>query len=212
MLAAADTFRITIHGAGGHAARPHEAVDTIALAGLLINTIHHLVSRRLDPLEAGVVTIGTIHGGSVDNVIPDKVMMTGTIRSFSDKSRQLLFDEIRKSCNIIEPLGGQVDVEIIQGYPPTYNHPIAAERMEAAARMILGDDHVLESPMYMGAEDFSFLSQKAPGCFLSLGTHDPRWDVGSKLHQPNLLISEQALPLGAAILASSAIEWMVHQS
>ena len=212
MLAAADTFRIIIHGAGGHAARPHEAVDTIALAGLLINTIHHLVSRRLDPLEAGVVTIGTIHGGSVDNVIPDKVMMTGTIRSFSDKSRQLLFDEIRKSCNIIEPLGGQVDVEIIQGYPPTYNHPIAAERMEAAARMILGDDHVLESPMYMGAEDFSFLSQKAPGCFLSLGTHDPRWEVGSKLHQPNLLISEQALPLGAAILASSAIEWMVHQS
>ena len=65
--------------------------------------------------------------------------------------------------------------------------------------------------MYMGAEDFSFLSQKAPGCFLSLGTHDPKWDVRSKLHQPNLLISEQVLPLGAAILASVAIEWMAQK-
>ena len=211
MLAAADTFRITIRGSGGHAARPQEAVDTIALAGLLIDVIHHVVSRRLDPLEAGVVTIGTIHGGSVDNVIPDKVIMTGTIRSFTDKSHQLLVDEIKKACNIIEPLGGFVDVEIIQGYPPTCNNPIAAERMISAARKILGNEHVLESPMYMGAEDFSFLSQKAPGCFLSLGTHDPKWDVSSKLHQPNLLISEQALPLGAAILASVALEWMAHK-
>lgn len=208
MLAAADTFKISIHGSGGHAARPHETVDTIALAGLLINTIHHLVSRRLDPLEAGVVTIGTIHGGSVDNVIPDMVTMTGTIRSFSDKSRQLLFDEIHRCCNIIGPLGGHVQVEIIQGYPPTYNHPLATERIVTAAQKILGEEHVFESPMYMGAEDFSFLLQKAPGCFISLGTHDPTWEESSQLHQPNLRISEQAFPFGAAILAYTAIEWM----
>ena len=210
MLAAADSFKVVIRGAGGHAARPHETTDTIALAGLLINAIHHLVSRRLDPLAAGVVTIGTIHGGSVDNIIPDNVIMTGTLRSFTPESRNLLFDELQKTCLIVEPLGGIVETTIVPGYPPTINDDQASQVMQSAAGKIVGDPNVLESPMYMGAEDFSFLANKAPGCFLSLGTHDPAWgDDYCQLHQPNTRLSEAALPIGAAILAASAIEWMV---
>jgi amidohydrolase len=211
MLAAADTFKITIRGAGGHAARPHETVDTIALAGLVINTIHHLVSRRLDPLQAGVVTIGTIHGGTVDNIIPDQVTMTGTLRSFTAASRQCLFQELEKSCRIVEPLGGIVECQIIPGYPPTINNEIATQRMISAATNIVGGENVKESPMYMGAEDFSFMALEVPGCFLSLGTHDPAWgDSHCQLHQPNTRMSESALPIGAAILAATALEWIHH--
>ncbi len=211
MLAAADTFKVVIRGSGGHAARPHETIDTIALAGLVINTIHHLVSRRLDPLQAGVVTIGTIHGGTVDNVIPDNVTMTGTLRSFTPESRQKIFDELRKACRIVEPLGAQVEVTIVPGYPPTVNDEFATTIMKISAGAIVGEDRLLESPMFMGAEDFSFLAREVPGCFLSLGTHDPAWGEDyCQLHQPNTRISERALPYGAAILAAAAIEWMLH--
>ncbi|MBP1693092.1 MAG: peptidase family protein [Chloroflexi bacterium] len=209
MMAAADTFKIVIRGNGGHAARPHEAIDVIALAGLVINTIHHLVSRRLDPLEAGVVTIGTIHGGTVDNIIPDHVTMTGTLRSFTPESRQKLFDELPNACKIVEPLGGKVEIQIIPGYPPTINNPFATEVMKYAAVSIVGEEHVLQSPMYMGSEDFSFMAQVVPGCYLSLGTHDQSWGEDyCQLHQPNLRLAENAMPIGAAILAASALEWM----
>lgn len=209
MLAAADTFNITIRGSGGHAARPHDTVDTIALAGLLINAVHHLVSRRLNPLESGVITIATIHGGTVDNIIPDVVNMTGTIRSFTGQSRKRLIDELEAACGIINPLGGSVALEIINGYPPTCNNPIATEIMTEAARIVFGDDHVNQSPMYMGAEDFAFFAQKVPACFLTLGTHDPAWgDETYQLHQPTTRMSEQAMPYGAAVLAAAAIKWM----
>jgi amidohydrolase len=209
MLAAADTFKAVIRGNGGHAARPHETIDTIAMAGLVINSIHHLVSRRLDPLESGVVTIGTIHGGTVDNIIPDRVTMTGTLRSFTPEGRQTLFDELPKACRIVESLGARVEVNIIPGYPPTVNDVGATLIMKSAAEAIVGKERVLESPMYMGSEDFSFMTQRVPGCFLSLGTHDPAWGEDyCQLHQPNTRISEMALPIGAAILASVALEWM----
>jgi amidohydrolase len=211
MLAAADTFKIVIKGAGGHAARPHETIDTIALAGLVINTIHHLVSRRLDPLEAGVVTIGTIHGGTVDNIIPDHLTMTGTLRSFSPEGRKTLFDELPKACQIVEPLGGAVEVTILPGYPPTINDEHATDVMKSAASSIVGKDRVLESPMFMGSEDFSFMAQTVPGCFLSVGTHDPAWGEDyCQLHQPNLRMDEKALPIGAAILAAASLEWMAR--
>jgi amidohydrolase len=209
MLAAADTFKVAIRGNGGHAARPHETVDTIALSGLVINAIHHLISRRLDPLESGVVTIGTIHGGTVDNIIPDQVTMTGTLRSFTAEGRQTIFEELPKACRIVEPLGAKVEINIIAGYPPTINDEIATFHMKSAAESIVGRDKVLESPMMMGSEDFSFMTQRVPGCFLSLGTHDPTWkDDYCQLHQPNTRMSERALPIGSAILVSSALEWM----
>lgn len=212
LLAAADTFKISLHGPGGHAASPHETIDTIALAGLLIQAIHQLVSRRLNPLESGVVTIGTIHGGTVDNIIPDRVVLTGTLRSFTQASRQVLFSELEKAARIVEPLGAQVEISILPGYPPTINDEVATARMASAAQAILGQANISLAEPEMGAEDFSFLAQAAPGCFMLLGTHDPNWDgPACQLHQPNTQISEAALPYGAAILAATALEWMTSQ-
>ena len=111
MMAAADEFTLTIHGSGGHAARPQGAIDPIALSGLVITAVQQIVSRRLNPVESGVVTIGSIHGGSASNVIPDQVVMTGTLRSFTPATRELLRNELRRACSVVEAFGGRFDLD-----------------------------------------------------------------------------------------------------
>ncbi len=209
MMAAADQFFLTIHGSGGHAARPHAALDPVVLAGHVILAIQQVVSRRLNPLEAGVITIGTINGGTADNIIPDFVKLTGTIRSFTPESRELLHNELRRACGVVEALGGTFDLEIRRGYPPTSNAPEATAVAWQAMEQLVGPDKIKEADQGMGAEDFSFMAQKAPGCFLRLGVHNPAW--GEKqymVHRADFQLDEDALPYGSAALAAAALTWM----
>ncbi len=208
MMAAADKFELVVTGSGGHAARPQSTIDPIALSAHVINAVHQVVSRRLDPTEHGVITIATIHGGTVDNVIPDRVTMTGTIRSFTPRAREVLHAELKRAASIVEPLGGRADLTIHPGYPPTVNDPTAAEHMMATMRELLGDDHVAESELIMGAEDFSYMAQAAPGCFLRLGVHNPGWKEYYPVHRADFRLDEDALPIGAAALALTALRWM----
>jgi amidohydrolase len=208
MMASADTFTLVLHGVAGHAARPQVAVDTIALSAHVIQAIHQIVSRRLNPIEEGVITIGTIQGGTKDNIIADTVTMTGTIRSFSQESREVLHRELRRACGVIEPLGGKFDLDILIGYPPTVNNPEATAVMTAAVTELLGQDHVREAPKVMAAEDFSFMAEAAPGCFLRLGVHNPAWDQRYYVHTPTFRIDEEALPVGTASLVAAVLAWM----
>jgi amidohydrolase len=209
MMASADMFEVVVHGSGGHAARPQSAIDPIVLAAHVVQSIHQVVSRRLNPLEPGVITIGTIHGGTVNNVIPDTVTMTGTIRAFSAESRELLRSECRRACNVVEPLGGRVTFTLHPGYPPTVNSPEATNILQAAARDLLGAEYVQEAPMVMGAEDFSYMAQQAPGCFVRIGVHSPAWgEQYYPVHRADFRLDEEALPIGAAALAAAALRWM----
>jgi amidohydrolase len=208
MMAAADRFELVVTGSGGHAARPQSTVDPVALSAHVINAVHQVVSRRLDPTEHGVITIATIHGGTVDNVIPDAVTMTGTIRAFTPEARTVLHTELQSAVSIVEPLGGRADLTIFPGYPPTVNDPAATEHMMATMRDLLGDDHVAEGEMLMGAEDFSYMAQAAPGCFLRLGVHNPAWKEYYPVHRADFRLDEDALPVGAAALALTALRWM----
>ncbi|MEZ4736369.1 MAG: M20/M25/M40 family metallo-hydrolase [Caldilineaceae bacterium] len=130
-----------------------------------------------------MITIGTIHGGTVNNVIPDTVTMTGTIRAFSESGRDLLRRELERAVHVVEPLGGQVEYTLHPGYPPTVNSPEATTVMLAAATDLLGAEQVREAPMVMGAEDFSFMAQVAPGSFLRISTHNPAWDRYYPVHR-----------------------------
>ncbi len=208
MMAAADKFELVVTGSGGHAARPQSTIDPIALSAHVINAVHQVVSRRLDPTEHGVITIATINGGTVDNVIPDRVTMTGTIRSFTPAAREALHAELKRAASIVEPLGGRAEVTIFPGYPPTVNDPVAAEHMMTTMRDLLGDDHVAESELIMGAEDFSYMAQAAPGCFLRLGVHNPAWKEYYPVHRADFRLDEDALPIGSAALALTALRWM----
>lgn len=209
MMAAADQFYLTIHGNGGHAARPHATVDPIVLAGHVILAIQQIVSRRLNPLESGVVTIGMIHGGTADNIIPDFVKLTGTIRSFTPESRDLLHAELRRACGVVDALGGSFDLEIRWGYPPTANSPEATAVAWQAMEQLVGPDNIKVADQGMGAEDFSFMAQAAPGCFLRLGVHNPEWgDTKYMVHRADFQLDEDALPYGSAALAAAALAWM----
>ncbi len=211
MLAAADKFEIVIRGSGGHAARPQSTVDPIALSAHVINAVQQVVSRRLDPTEAGVVTIGTINGGTVNNVIPDTVTMTGTMRSYSNETRELLRNELKRAARVVEPFGGSAEVTIYPGYPPTVNNPEATAVMRNATRNLLGNEHVHESKLVMGAEDFSYMAEAVPGCFLRLGVHDPAWTEHYPVHRADFRMDEDALPIGTAALVSAALQWMTEK-
>jgi IAA-amino acid hydrolase len=209
MMAAADRFHLVIRGSGGHAARPQATVDPIVLSAHVINAIQHIISRRLNPLDPGVITIGTINGGTVENVIPDTVTLTGTIRSFTPEARETLHKELEKACRIVEPLGGSIEFEINWGYPPTSNSPEATAVAVDALSELLGPENVQLADQGMGAEDFSFMAQCAPGCFIRLGVHDPAWgDQVYNVHRADFRMDEDALPVGAAALAAAALNWM----
>ncbi len=208
MMAGADTFDITLHGSAAHAARPHQGVDTIALAANVIQAIHQIVSRRLNPVEEGVITIGTINGGTKENILAGKVSMSGTIRSFSLESRQLLQNELRRACSLVEALGGRYKLNYQTGYPPVINDERAGNIMRAATTDLLGVENVLEAPKLMAAEDFAFMAQAVPGCFLRLGVHNPAWEQRYFVHTPTFRLDEEALPVGSASLAATALEWL----
>jgi amidohydrolase len=211
MMAAADRFAVVIRGSGGHAARPQATVDPIALSAFVIQAIQQVISRRINPLEPGVITIGTINGGTVENVIPDTVTLTGTIRSFSHATREALHSELRKACQVVEPLGGSIDLQINWGYPPTVNSPEATAVAVGALGALLGEDQVKQADQGMGAEDFSYMAETAPGCFIRLGVHDPAWGEHMyNVHRADFRMDEDALPIGTAALAAAALAWMTQ--
>ncbi len=208
MMAAADMFTVTIRGFGGHGARPHAANDPILLAAQVINTANHIVSRRINPLEGGVISICTIHAGVAKNVIPETVELGGTIRAMSPAVRETLHNELRRACATVEPLGATFELNIEHGYPPTVNDAGAVDLAFSTLGDMLGKDNVFVKDPIMASEDFSFMLQKAPGCFLRLGVSDPSWDRQYPVHTSTFRMDEDALPIGAASLAAMAVEWM----
>ena len=208
MMAGGDTFDLTIRGFGGHGARPHMANDPILLAAQVVQTVNQIISRRIDPLSAGVISICTIHAGTARNVIPDKVELSGTIRSMTAEVQQLLHEELWRACSIVEPLGGQFELDLKGGYPPLINDPAAAQMALTTLGEMLGIDKAeLQAPM-MASEDFSYMLRQAPGCFLRLGVKNPAWDRVYPVHTPTFRIDEAALAVGTASLAAMAVRWM----
>lgn len=211
ILAATDRFEAIIRGAGGHAARPDLTLDPIALSAHVINAIHQIISRRLDPLDSGVITIGAIEGGQAFNVIPDTVTLRGTIRSYSPEARTLLEEQFYRACRVVEPLGGRVEIEFLRGYPTTVNAPETTDVVFRALNELVGEEQVHEVPPVMAGEDFSFMAQQVPGCFMNLGVRNPEWDREYPVHTSTFRLDEDALPIGTAALVTAALQWMDEQ-
>ena len=210
MLAAVDTFEASILGVGCHGASPHNGIDPIYLQAQVVNAIQGIRSRRLKPTEASVITIGSIHGGTATNIIPDKVVLKGTIRSYNEETRQFLHDELDKACQIVKPLGGDYTLSISRGYPALYNDPNVAQLMRDVSRGVVGDEKTRQQEPVMGAEDFAYMTQKAPGAMLMLGAqigndHRPH-------HSPLFDIDENCLPIGVAVLAESAVRLLENHT
>ncbi|MGB5933291.1 MAG: M20 family metallopeptidase [Anaerolineae bacterium] len=201
MAAAEDSFKATIMGRGCHGAHPHRGVDPIFIAGEVILAIQGIVSRRIDPVKQAVISIGSIHGGTAENIIPGEVELSGTIRSFEQGVREQLHAELEKAFQVARPLGGDFHFNIEEGYPVMVNEAKMAALIREVAIDLLGEEKVWPKEPAMGAEDFSYFLAQAPGAMFGLGIKKGEMRPG---HSPHFDLDEEALPIGAAILAESA--------
>jgi amidohydrolase len=208
--AAVDSFQATIIGQGGHGAYPHETVDPTFILAQVINAIHGIRARRIKPIDSAVISIGAIHAGHTSNVIPDSVEMMGTIRSFDTAVREQLSEELEKAFALTRAFGGNYTLTIEKGFPSMYNDPEVVELICQAVSEMLGEDKVAPSYAEMGAEDFSYMSQLAPGAMFWLGVNID--DTPRPAHSPTFDINEDALPIGAALLAEVACRLLMSPS
>ncbi|MCB0163976.1 MAG: amidohydrolase [Anaerolineae bacterium] len=201
--AAVDSFEAWLVGAGGHGAYPHETVDPLWLLSPVLTALHGIVARRINPMQPAVMSLGQVHGGTASNVIPPEVYIEGTLRSFDEEVRQALLAEVERALSIVRPLGGDYRFKVWRGYPAGWNDPAVSGWLKQVAGNFIGADHVFEEGMGMGAEDFAYMCQEAPGAMFLLGAALPD-GVERAHHANNFDIDESALPLGAAVLAETA--------
>ncbi|HAI20601.1 MAG TPA: amidohydrolase [Clostridiales bacterium UBA8153] len=172
--ASSDGFQITVSGKGGHGAAPHTAVDAIAAAAHLVTALQTIVSRELNPLEPGVVTVGTIRGGYRHNVIADEVVMSGTVRLLDQAARTVMQDRIsRVAGGVTAATRTSYQLQYSFGYPPIVNDQQVTARVEQSLGKVVGPERVLSVKQpTMGAEDFSYFATERPGCFFKLGSRN----------------------------------------
>ena len=206
-----DTFELTITGRAAHGAYPHQGFDAIMLAAQVINAIQVVVARRLDPTAGKVITVGTIQGGTKDNIMAGSVTMTGTIRTFEPEVRDSLFAELERACGVARALGGDYELRIVPGYIPVVNDPSVTKLVQQVGVDLLGEENVVEGEPGMGGEDFSYFAREAPGCFFELGAAFPG-EPERRHHHPNFDIDERCLPLGAALLAETAVRYLKERT
>ncbi|NPV08994.1 MAG: amidohydrolase [Anaerolineae bacterium] len=208
--AASDSLQLVVKGCGAHAAQPHRSRDPIYIASQLVSSLQSVVSRSVDPLAPAVVSLGTISGGTRANIIPESVVMTGTIRTLDERTREAVHSEIRQIApGIAAALGGSCEVGIGRGYPVTVNDGALTDLVRQVAEKMLGAGAVRDIEPSMGAEDFSLLAQQCRGCFFRLGVtpegQEPTWG-----HSPTFEVDEAALPIGAALLAGCALRYLTQ--
>ena len=202
--AGVDSFYATIVGKGGHGAMPHEVVDPVYIAGHVILALHGIVSRRLHPAAPAVISIGSIHGGQAENVIPESVKIAGTIRFMELKVREQIHAEIERAVELTRTFGGDYTLDIETGGMPLLNDAGVVDLIrDVAVELLGGEQHVRPDELDMGAEDFGVFTDLAPGAMFWLGC---RIEGDERVHHNQRFdINERCLPLGAAILAEAAL-------
>ena len=207
LAAAADAFSIEVIGKGAHGARPHEGIDPIVAAADIVTALQTIVSRRLDPGAVAVVTVGSIHGGTAPNVIPDRVILTGTLRAMMPAVRAKLHEEVTGIATTVAAAhGATANVTIDRGPPPIVNPERESTWARTAAERVLGDGSVVPFGITnMGGEDFACYLERIGGCFLRIGAREPGGEP-APAHSPGFVAAEESIFVGAAVLAECARE------
>jgi hippurate hydrolase len=200
-MAAGDKATITIEGVGGHAARPHLTVDPIVIASSIVMALQTIVARNVNPSQPAVVTVGTMHSGVANNVIPSSAKLELSVRSFSPEVRALLKQRIAELAETqAASYGGKAHVEYVEGYPVVVNTDAETEFAIEVARELVGAENVEpNADILMGSEDFAFMLEQRPGSFLRLG--NGVGEDGCMVHNPHYDFNDRNLPVGAAYWA-----------
>ena len=194
-----DRFWVRIGGRGGHAARPHRTIDPVVIGAHIVLALQSIVARRTDPLKSAVVSITQFHAGSAGNVISDHAVLNGTVRTLDDHVRDETEAAMRQIIEATAAAHGATGVlEYERGYPSVINAAGPRDRVVLAAHKVLGDGKVVtEAPPGMGGEDFSYMAQKVPGCFVRIGQRDGEKGAVS-VHNPRYDFNDDILPIGVS--------------
>ena len=206
-----DSWFGTIYGKGGHGAHPNKAIDTFYLTAHVILALNAIVSRRLDPFAPAVVSIGSINGGFTENVIPESVRITGTLRYADLNVHPQIREEIQRAFEIARTLGGDYELEFEYGGPPMINDELVTKVIRGAAEDLLGKENVHKWRKTLGAEDFGSFMKNAPGAMFNLGTQKAGHE-DYPLHHPKFDLDERALPLGTAVIVETAMRFLKGQT
>ena len=206
-MASADEIYITVIGKGGHGASPHLCIDPIVLSAHIILALQNLVSRYADPKTPTVLTFGDIHGYGATNIIPEKVELKGTLRTFDEKWRKEIQQKIKNiAIGIARSFGGDCLVDIPEGVPFVHNDAMLTERISKVAEKLVGAENIVEMPIRMGAEDFSFYGHHCSASFFRLGTGNVSKGTTISVHNPKFDIDEDALVIGSSAMAEMAMD------
>ncbi|MEL7635018.1 M20 family metallopeptidase [Sporomusa sphaeroides] len=211
LMAAVDTTFLTIKGIGGHGAIPHKTRDPIMAAAAVIQGLQTIVSRQVDPLSSAVISFGTIQGGHANNVIPEKVELTGTVRTFDPALRAEMPDKMCKVINgIAQAMDTEADFVYRKDLPAVFNPPELTKWCREVLEQVFGDGVIVPTPS-MGGEDFAIFQEKVPGVFLWLGVGNTAKGIVHQWHNPRFDIDEEALKYGAAALAQLAHTYLENK-
>ncbi|RIW18359.1 amidohydrolase [Algoriphagus lacus] len=205
-MASTDELYITVTGKGGHGAMPETFIDPVLIASHMIVALQQIVSRVANPKIPSVLSFGRVEALGATNVIPNEVKIQGTFRTLDEAWRAKAHEKMLQIAQgIVEGMGGRLDFEIRKGYPFLKNEPELTARSMEAAREYLGEENVLDLDIWMAAEDFAFFSQEIDGCFYRLGTRNEARGIVSGVHTPTFDIEEDALEIGAGLMAWLAV-------
>ncbi len=209
-MACSDRFTITVHGKAAHGSAPHEGVDTIAAASAVVMALQALVSRRNDPKNTFVLTVGMMNGGTASNIIADKTEIVGTTRTFNKQFRKTLPEQIQNVVDgVCAAYGCTADCTYFFGPAPLINeHQELNDMARAAYKYMLGENSLVQMPKQMGAEDFSVYMEKVPGVYGFLGSRNEGLGLCAPHHHPDFEPDESVLPYGTGVYAYFAMEYL----
>ncbi|MCD8510363.1 MAG: amidohydrolase [Bacillus sp. (in: Bacteria)] len=204
-MANIDNFTLTIKGTGGHGGYAYQTKDPIWISNYVLQGIYSLISRKINPLDVGTISVGSIHGGDSPNVIPAEVVIKGTMRSYTREVREALQKELEAVAKLAEAFEGEYELEVEHGEPALKNDPLLTDLIIQSAKRMYPNMGVHEAPFGMGGEDFSHFTEKIRGAMFFLGC---RTEIGKEayLHTPGFHLDEDALPIGTAILTKCVHE------
>ena len=215
VMASSSEFKITIHGKGSHAAMPNMGIDPVPIAAQMVLAFQTIISRNKKPIDAGVVSVTMVHGGSATNIVPDSVELQGTVRTFTLEVLDLIEARMRQIADsLCAAFGARCDFEFARNYPPTINHAAEAAFARQVMADIVGPTNVITQEPTMGAEDFAYMLLAKPGayCFIANGDGDHRamgHGAGPcTLHNPSYDFNDNLIPLGATYWVRLAEAWL----
>ncbi|MDC3415069.1 M20 metallopeptidase family protein [Terrihalobacillus insolitus] len=202
-MANIDNFELTITGTGGHGGYPHQGKDPFWMMTYVLQGIYSLISRKMNPLDVGTISVGQIQGGTAMNVIPDQVKIRGTMRSYTDDVREQLKRELEQIAGVVHAFGGDYELQLEQGEPALVNDRKINDVIRQAVGTLFPNMNMYEEPFGMGSEDFGHITKQIPGAmfFLGCGFDD---GIMRHLHTPDFKINEDVLPIGTALFTACA--------